>query len=385
MKAAIAGMLLMVISVPIAISAAPKKDDGKGPGAQPSADLGPEIVMLDQVRGCYGTVRFEHLLHAQMSNMSGGCVNCHHDADDKVEGAEPVTMTGPVIRPCRTCHETTSVVVTGDKPGLRGAYHRQCLGCHSDWAHENACGFCHADSTSVKTSGSRPRNVAELQPRATAQATYVYQTAFAPMPVVTFHHEEHTQRFGLECSNCHAGASCGKCHGSEIERPLVSRQQTCYQCHEDSRCVTCHNRGEKGSFDHSNRSKWRLRPGHASLACRECHGPSKMPGPVASQACENCHAKRYGDECFNHSRTGVELDGDHAYFACTDCHSGGDDRMLAQCDSCHNEQPINGLRKVGVTAPAMPAPAAPRPDAAPAPVPAAAPTPAPATVPPSAP
>lgn len=374
MNAAVAGLMMMLISVPIAISATPKQPEAPSPpNAQPSPDLGPEVVMLDQVRGCYGTVRFEHLLHAQMSNISGGCVNCHHDADDKVEGAEVATSSGPVIRPCRTCHEVTSVVVTGDKPGLRGAYHRQCLGCHSDWTHENACGFCHADSSSVKASGNRPVYLSSmLQPRATAQGTYVYQTAFAPMPVVTFHHEEHTGRFGLECSNCHAGASCGKCHGSQIERPLVSRQQTCYQCHEDSRCVTCHNRGEKGPFDHSNRSKWRLRPGHASLACRECHGPAKMPGTVVSQACEKCHAKRYGDDCFNHSRTGVELDGDHAYFACTDCHSGGDDRMLAQCDNCHNEQPVAGLRKVGVTPPSTPPPV-PAPVPAPAPVPPSAP------------
>ena len=24
-------------------------------------------------------------------------------------------------------------------PNLKGAYHRQCLNCHRDWAHENEC------------------------------------------------------------------------------------------------------------------------------------------------------------------------------------------------------------------------------------------------------
>lgn len=381
MNAALAGLLVMLITVPVVQDGA-----AKAPAADPSSDLGPDVVMLDQVKGCYGTVRFEHLLHAKMSTIAGGCVNCHHDADDHVEGPEALAQTGPVIKPCRTCHEPNSVVVTGDVPGLRGAYHRQCLSCHTDWAHENACGFCHGDSTTVKTIAERPRHLSTmLLPHANPRPTYVYETNFAPMPTVTFHHDEHTGLFGLDCQDCHAGSSCGKCHGSNIERPIVNRQQTCYQCHEDTRCITCHNRGERGAFNHANRSRWTLRPGHASLKCQECHGDTKMPGRPATFNCETCHAKRYGDECFNHSKTGVELDGDHAYFACTDCHSGGDDRMLAQCDSCHNERPVQGLRTVGTAvaplAPATPAPVAPAPTPAPAPAPAPAPTPEPAVTP----
>lgn len=352
MNAAIAGMLVMLITAPMA-------GDGsaKPPAGDPSSDLGPDVVMLDQVKGCYGTVRFEHLLHAKMSSIAGGCVNCHHDAKDHVQKSGEGPSTGPVIRPCRTCHEPNSVIVTGDIPGLKGAYHRQCLGCHTNWTHENACGFCHNDSSSVKGSGERPRHPATmLQPRAVPRATYVYDTSFLPMPTVTFHHDEHTGLFGLDCQDCHKGSSCSKCHGSNIERPIVNRQQTCYQCHGETRCITCHNRGQRGAFNHSNRSRWFLRPGHASLKCQECHGEAKMPGLVKSETCSACHAKRYGDECFNHSKTGVELDGDHAYFACTDCHSGGDDRMLAKCDGCHSQRPVVGMRRVGISVLPMPAP-----------------------------
>lgn len=360
MNAALAGMLLMLITAPMAGDGATKQ-----PAADPSSDLGPDVVMLDQVKGCYGTVRFEHLLHAKMSSMTDGCVNCHHDAKDHVEKTGEASVsrgagsalagtgmegTGLVIRPCRTCHEANSVIVTGDVPGLRGAYHRQCLGCHTEWAHENGCGFCHGDSTSVKGEAERPRQLSTmLQPHLSPRTTYVYETNFSPMPTVTFHHDEHTGLFGLDCKDCHAGSSCSNCHGTKIERPIVNRQQSCYKCHGETRCITCHNRGVRGSFDHANRSRWTLRPGHASLRCQECHGSATMPGPVDSETCATCHAKRYGDECFNHSKTGVELDGDHAYFACTDCHSGGDDRMLAQCDGCHAERPVMGLRRVGIS------------------------------------
>lgn len=353
MNAVLAGLLVMLLAGPIGDNA---RSTHASSAANPDLS-GPNVVVLDQVPGCYGSVRFDHRLHVQMSSIQGGCTNCHHDASEGVEGPGAGTESGPVIRPCRTCHEPASVVVTADKPGLRGAYHRQCLSCHKDWAHENACGFCHTDSAAVRGSAARPRNLSTmLLPRSTAQSTYVYQTAHPPMPVVTFHHEDHAQRFGLKCVDCHGGSSCGQCHGSRAERPIVNRQQSCYQCHAESRCVTCHNRGERGPFDHAARTGWQLRPGHASLTCDSCHGAGQMPERPSSDACRTCHARRWGDEQFDHTRTGVELSGDHAYFECIDCHSGGDDRMLASCYSCHTDRPVAGHRWVGTAS--GPAPAA---------------------------
>jgi hypothetical protein len=295
-------------------------------------EQGPEIVLLDQVPGCYGSVRFDHRLHVGMSSIGGGCTNCHHDA-----------VGGASIRKCKTCHDSTSSIVLSDGPGLRGAYHRQCLGCHREWAHQNACGFCHQASSTVTASRTKP---VLREPHATAQTAYVYQTAHKGIPVVTFRHDDHSQVFGLKCADCHGGDSCTQCHGPGAERPIVNRQQTCYTCHSDAKCVTCHDLTERGRFDHGQCAGWRFRPGHKDLACVECHTPGKMPQKPTSEACRKCHATQAGGT-FDHSQTGVVLSGDHEFFECVDCHAGGDDRVLARCTACHSDREVVGKRVVG--------------------------------------
>ena len=51
------------------------------------------------------------------------CQGCHHNT--------PATLTPPK---CAACHSDTREIVTrvaGDgRPGLKGAYHGQCIGCH---------------------------------------------------------------------------------------------------------------------------------------------------------------------------------------------------------------------------------------------------------------
>ena len=291
---------------------------------------GPDVVVMDRLPGCYGAVRFDHKLHAGMSTMGESCTVCHHvDA----------------IQACRNCHDPRDVAVTSERPGLRGAYHQQCLSCHKGWAHENACGFCHNTSSAV---GATLRPVtAVLSPHATAEPAYVYTTAHKGVPVVTFHHKDHAERFGLKCADCHRGSSCGSCHGPQTERPIVSREQSCYRCHADTRCVTCHDLAPRPSFDHTVRAHWRLRPGHKELGCDACHGQTRTTyAKPDSDLCRACHAEQTGG-AFDHSQTGVLLNGDHALFGCVECHAGGDDRQLARCAACHEARQIVGWREVG--------------------------------------
>ncbi|MBD3222501.1 hypothetical protein GF314_14795, partial [bacterium] len=96
------------------------------------ADEGPEVVIIDQLADIYRPVVFAHKLHAGMADMSGGCTNCHHYSEDS-----------GTIPPCRECHDPDKTQVDMRMPSLKGAYHRQCINCHLDWSHENACGFCH--------------------------------------------------------------------------------------------------------------------------------------------------------------------------------------------------------------------------------------------------
>ncbi len=316
-------MLLLATGLPFPPSASP----AGGP-----TDLGPDVLMLDQVPGCYGAVRFDHRLHVGMSKIGDGCKVCHHTE---------------AIQPCRTCHEPVTSSVTTDWPGLRGAYHQQCLSCHREWAHENACGFCHTDPSSVIGPRGRAHSAFKLQePRSTAQKTYLYRTAHPGMPVVTFHHADHAEVFGLSCADCHGGNSCGQCHGPAAERPVVTRQDTCYRCHSSDRCITCHRLTERPRFNHAECANWRLRPGHDDLACADCHGAQRMPGRPSSEACRSCHAAQSGGT-FDHASTGVVLFGDHALFGCLDCHAGGDDREIARCTSCHETRPVAGQREVG--------------------------------------
>lgn len=63
------------------------------------------------------------------------CMGCHHNS--------PATMTPPN---CASCHGSTPDVATG-KPGLKGAYHGQCITCHQKMEVKSVlptdCTKCH--------------------------------------------------------------------------------------------------------------------------------------------------------------------------------------------------------------------------------------------------
>ncbi len=54
----------------------------------------PELIVIDQVTDRYGPVYFSHKIHAQMSNMGGGCETCHHH-----------NTSGPILQ-CNNCHSS---------------------------------------------------------------------------------------------------------------------------------------------------------------------------------------------------------------------------------------------------------------------------------------
>ena len=61
------------------------------------------------------------------------CSGCHHHS--------PVGTRPP---PCRSCH-SQQADATRDRPGLKVAYHRQCVGCHIQMAiPKQGCTDCHA-------------------------------------------------------------------------------------------------------------------------------------------------------------------------------------------------------------------------------------------------
>jgi hypothetical protein len=70
------------------------------------------------------------------------CSGCHHNSP-----LEPNQM----VPSCDTCHSAHMGSVGSEVPGLLGAYHRQCLGCHKEMGVEpTGCTGCHARKASPK-------------------------------------------------------------------------------------------------------------------------------------------------------------------------------------------------------------------------------------------
>ncbi len=293
---------------------------------------GPEVVVIDQLSKLYEPVVFAHRLHAQMSAMTGGCENCHHYSEQS-----------GTIPPCRDCHDPAPAAMDLRQPSLKGAYHRQCINCHLDWSHDNACEFCHAESGAnhVTAKPDKTDLLGVRHPQIEATPFYTYKTSYAKGPVVTFHHNDHVEKFGLKCVDCHRGESCSRCHdnlkGTATTVPVrkVDHVTTCGACHAERNCDFCHSQQEEPAFHHAESAKFSLTPFHAKVACNTCHGEPKA-FRTPSPRCTNCHI-HWEEGAFNHSVTGVELDEIHQEVSCGDCHHDRDFARKPDCQGCHDE------------------------------------------------
>ena len=72
----------------------------------------------------YGPVRFMHKKHA---GLSADCTVCHHYRPNEPGASE--TMR------CSACHQDSFNPEVPDRIGLKGAIHRQCVGCHERLNH----------------------------------------------------------------------------------------------------------------------------------------------------------------------------------------------------------------------------------------------------------
>jgi hypothetical protein len=285
-----------------------------------------DIVIIDRLAQFYGPVPFSHKIHADMSEISGGCTNCHHNPEE-----------GGQIAACVTCHVPANGGGTLAQPGLKGAYHRQCLGCHRDWAHENACGYCHEEQSGAAASPEVIAVTADAvstpHPRIAAEPSFVYRTSRESAPLVTFHHVDHAESFGLRCIDCHQDETCGSCHDVTTQREAINHVKSCCCCHAEKNCEFCHDTEERPDFDHAALTGWPLESYHAAAACTDCHGPvNDFKSPPTS--CRSCHSTlRAGS--FDHGVTGVPLFGSHAHYECDRCHRDGEPGSPTTCNGCH--------------------------------------------------
>ena len=194
-----------------------------------SPEKSPAIIVMDDlknVQDLYEPVIFSHRIHAEMSEMSGGCEMCHH-----------YNPPGDVVN-CSTCHEPTRQRTDISKPDLKGAYHRQCMDCHQEWSDDVACESCHELKSSGKSAYSeKDYSKQRVHPELEVPLKLVYETSYEKGKIVTFYHNEHTDLFGLGCISCHQQESCAKCHSEEPEKKtekvsIETVHQICSDCHD---------------------------------------------------------------------------------------------------------------------------------------------------------
>ena len=288
-------------------------------------------MMLNQLARHYTGVMLDQGAHASMSSLDGGCSVCHHHS-------------GQEIPACRSCHGDGPNPANLSQPGLRGAYHRQCMGCHRDWTHATACDACHdaagADVVPAVLSEDATDLVGQGHPPLKTSDTYVYETPETGETRVTFHHSDHTDVFGLTCAQCHQGESCGSCHdiGGARERTPTEPHESCVDCHAatiESDCAFCHGETARPRFDHATRNGFALSTWHPDVSCTACHvAPGKFSGLTGD--CLQCHEAGLEPATFAHERTGTPLDEAHREIDCVGCHVEGMS-VKPRCDACHDE------------------------------------------------
>jgi hypothetical protein len=296
-----------------------------------SPDLGPEVVILDDLEDLYVPVRFNHRAHAEMSEMSGGCETCHH-----------YTPPDTVHPACRDCHPVEIVHEDLAQPGLKGAYHRGCLHCHEEWDRDTACSVCHEKKEGGALHGTATEVCVESHyEHLELSDLIVFAPADGAAEPVPFHHRRHSELYERDCTECHKQQRCSRCHiqGGEAPHPMrdsgqSSLHETCYRCHDGQRCGDCHGRDPEALFNHAE-TGWRLKRYHASLACRACHGYGNGYRRL-DRACTNCHPSGWPAERFDHQVTGVALGELHGEADCESCHVDGPGSR-ARCDACHDD------------------------------------------------
>jgi hypothetical protein len=129
------------------------------PFAVAQSDDAPDEAVIDQLASLYEPVVFDHASHVDV--VSNDCSVCHHHTTGRPTTdsrcARCHANSGPSAEvACHDCHPTNrfSADYLGllesdaeryhkDQPGLKGAYHRLCMGCHGKEDGPTGCQDCH--------------------------------------------------------------------------------------------------------------------------------------------------------------------------------------------------------------------------------------------------
>jgi len=288
-----------------------------------SINAAPKIVIIDTLSDKFEPVHFDHHAHAAMGQMQNGCETCHHHNPE-----------GKILA-CSQCHKPGPASPEFNKPSLKGAMHQKCIGCHKtwekSWEKKTDCTSCHEPKEGTLVSKKQKNTTVKIM----IPNKFLFHSGSEEGDLVTFHHSNHIDKYGITCESCHQKQSCQSCHG-EHEKAEVDHDN-CVSCHEndiDDNCQKCHGEKEKSGFNH-NKTGWKLNRGHQSLKCSECHGNSgKFTRKVKN--CTLCH-KNFIQGKFNHAKIGLILNEDHNEFDCDVCHENRNFKQKPSCDNCHDD------------------------------------------------
>lgn len=98
-------------------------NDLKGSGLKAIAGkkIMPEYFTFNEDSKIFEPVTFPHILHY---DLIGNCKECHHHSSSESQTPR-----------CSTCHGAPfgSENISLGKPGLKGALHQKCIGCHKEY------------------------------------------------------------------------------------------------------------------------------------------------------------------------------------------------------------------------------------------------------------
>ena len=201
----------------------------------------PETYTLGRLAKIYEPVAFSHEAHTLMAE---DCATCHHHSE---AGQTPS---------CNKCHGASSGSKESGIPGLKDAYHRQCMGCHREMdMGPTGCAECHTKKVAKVVQKAPMKKKPEKGPEISILSAL--EKIYEP---VTFSHDAHTM-MADDCATCH--------HHSD-----VGQTPACSECHG-------------APFDPKNLNMPGLK-GAYHLQCMGCHQEMDS-GPVG---CTECHTKK---------------------------------------------------------------------------------------------
>ncbi|HUJ28951.1 MAG TPA: hypothetical protein VLW85_23180 [Myxococcales bacterium] len=247
------------------------------------------------------------------------CAKCHE---------KPGTFLGLEKKTtCLSCH----------KDEHRGQLGQNCVACHTESAWKPAPGFIHA-KTDFPLRGAHVKvDCAKCHAREESAFTRFKPVAHASC--TDCHKDPHEGRFGIDCTRCHVEDSWKQIKGASGERAFHDKTRYPLRgAHATVACKDCHGPGQA--------HKKAVYKGLAFDRCTSCHADAHE-GQLAQNACDRCHDEngfrpaRF--EVADHAKTKYPLQGAHMAVACLLCHKQGKavkglvafHPNAARCESCH--------------------------------------------------